>query len=265
MRDIYLYCEVSSKVGYGHFFRLFSFAQYCKDFNFNPIFINNNFPPLPIQICEKNDFLNIRNLSLFELEKQIIIIDSYQISEKQLTDLKGKNNFLLSIDDLAIMKFPSDFVINPNYGASKADYQTTPNTKYFLSPKYFFLRKEFVEYQKKEISKNVKNVVISLGGSFTTLLEKILLALTNFHNIDFTVISNQNLLNNENPVLQSKNFNLLKPKEDIWENFSKADIAIIAGGLTKYEVAYIGVPAIIFSLIEFLQNLIHKYHNNLKI
>lgn len=187
----------------------------------------------------------------------ILITDSYGFDEKYLIETKKSVGLLVSIDDLAVIAFPSDIVINQNIYANELNYHSSiDKTKFLLGPKYALLREEFANLGKRKISPKIKNVLVTLGGSDRfNLTPKILNVLDTIEE-DFNITAVIGHFFNNVPEIQntvkkmSKKAELIYNSSQMTDLMLSSDLAITGGGTTLYELAATGTPAFAFCLAD---------------
>ena len=188
-----------------------------------------------------------------------------------LHGLKSIGKLLLTIDDLNEMCFPSDIVVNPNYGAEKMKYRPGKGTRSLLGPSYFIFRKEFIKAARvnRGINEDARNILVTMGGTDLLGLNlKVAKALTrmgmeaglNLHiilGIDYTESKKQELQD----ILSdfAGTYELIQGSDNMAELMLWADLAITAGGLTKYETALTGTPSIIISQVAHQADLAQEF------
>lgn len=186
-----------------------------------------------------------------------LITDSYKIDTHYLNEIKKNVDFLVSIDDLAEISFSSDIVINQNiYAKNLKYYSLTDETKFLLGPEYALLGEEFSNIKKRKISKEVKNILITLGGTDRfNLTPKILNILDKIEEqFKITVVIGpffKNVREIKDTVKKMRKIvNLIDSSPDMVELMLSSDLTITAGGITLYELACTGTPAIAFRVTE---------------
>ncbi|TCT14038.1 UDP-2,4-diacetamido-2,4,6-trideoxy-beta-L-altropyranose hydrolase [Natranaerovirga pectinivora] len=241
-----------SNIGMGHIMRTSVIAQKLQEFS-EVIYVckkGNEFEN-GIQYLKKQgyevretDRVNIiSDLSL--LKGNCLITDSYDIDEKYFALTKDIFPITGYIDDLNQYKLNVDFVINQNIYAQDLIYDVCTNTQLFLGPQYALLRDEFLNPPKNRINKNIKNIIITLGGCDTQNLtgEIIENLYRDFSDIVFHVVVGPGFRNTELRKLELENVKLYyNPK--MVEIMLKSDLAISACGSTLYELAACGIPTI---------------------
>lgn len=183
---------------------------------------------------------------ILNIQGDCLITDSYDVNESYFDETKKGFAVTGYIDDLNSYRFNVDFIINQNSYAEDLCYKANTDTKLFLGSKYALLREEFINLPRKNIRKNIKDIMITMGGSdnnnFTKIvIDKISFAYpsVNLHVVigpsfvyeqDFKVTDNDKIKFYKNPKMS----NIME----------KCDLAISACGSTLYELAASGIPAI---------------------
>ena len=190
-------------------------------------------------------------------EADVVITDSYIIDEHYLTEIKKTVPFLLSIDDLARISFPSDIVINQNVYAKDLDYHSlTGKTKFLLGPQYALLREEFSSPGKRKINEKVKNILITLGGSDSFNLTPRIIKILDRIRRDFKItVAVGPFFKNITEIGKTaeeidKKVELIYDSHKMNKIMLASDLAITGGGTTLYELAATGTPALAFCLAE---------------
>lgn len=198
------------------------------------------------------------NLINFSKEKNIdwIITDHYEINSEYIKELKNNGFKILSIDDTAQIHFYSDIVVNQNIGAENLDFSAEKYTKFLLGSKYAMVRDDLLKRNKKTVNKDVKNILITIGGTNPdNFILKILKILEKINkDVKLLVISgpyNPFYKDLEEYTKESKlKIELIKSPKDMSKIYLDSDLAISAGGTTCYELAYFGIPNIIITVAE---------------
>jgi len=256
-------------IGTGHLMRCLALAQEIKQRGYTVSFVTCcNSEKLCRRI--KNEGFHIHFLSkLGNLKETMeflkaekpdwVILDGYHFStdyQKRVKDLGYK---LLVIDDYAHLGYYySDIILNQNYGAEKLPYSTETYTKLLLGTKYVLLRKEFLTciHRRREFPEVGKNIVITMGGGDTenntlTIIEalnrikqplhiKIVLGANNPH---YDSIKNE-------AGKGTHTAEILTSVDNMASIMSWADIVISAGGITVWELAFMGLPSVLCIVAE---------------
>jgi len=226
-----------------------------KNFDFNQeISFTNDIIDLyevDVIICDINNKIASKNKNeyLFYLEK--------------ISEMKP---LLVSFEDFEIHDTNSDLIVIPYVGSNKINIDERKKTKYLLGPKYFIIRNEFLRFRKKRNNNNIRNILISLGGSDPkNITDKIIYSISGIaENIHLNIIKGP--LNNfgsdfcKKILKKSKiSFNIYESPPNISELMEISDLAIIGSGLTQYEASAVGLPAIVISLNKYHKKIVDQY------
>lgn len=183
-----------------------------------------------------------------------ILIDSYQVTLKYLTEIK-KMVQIMYIDDLKLFCYPVDVVVcYANYWSRFYSRQNDPSTIFLLGTKYVPLRKVFWDCERKKITKGAGRLLLLSGGSDPYgFLEQtlMLLDLRVFQHID--VICGRYYPNYEElcgKYEKNSKISIHKSIPDIEKYMKNADMAVSAGGTTLYELCACGTPTISYSFAD---------------
>jgi UDP-2,4-diacetamido-2,4,6-trideoxy-beta-L-altropyranose hydrolase len=193
-------------------------------------------------------------ISILQPEKvDWIIVDHYALDEDWHQELRHYCHKMMVIDDIADRKFQCDVLLNQNLGVCKVDYKNkiVDGCVLLLGCGYALLRSEFEDLRelaikKREKTKAIKNILISMGGGDP-------------ENITFDVLQNiDNALNTivvlglSSPHVQmikryaiGKNIKVLVDVKNMADFMLDADLAIGAGGSTSWERCCLGLPTLL--------------------
>ena len=267
---IYFRADGNSAIATGHMMRCLSIADACKEKGHEVTFIvaDAQCDALIFQrgydyidLCGKWDDLEYELEILVGIIKtndvQILIIDSYYVTKRYLRVLKTLTKTVY-IDDLNAFIYPVDMLINYSICADELEYPSKySDTKLLLGCHYVPLRLQFSNVGKKVIRKQVKNILITTGGTDSqNMMEKLLGKIqldTDFKHIDIHVVTgifNSHL--EELRALESRCDNVIVHCNvtDMAVLMIEADLAVSAGGSTLYELSACGVPTITYSFAD---------------
>jgi len=266
-KNILLITVASNTYGYGHLNRCLSLkSHFQKKFSVKIINFTDkkikNFPSF--FFCQVDKILNenlfyqfhiiiidISNKKIFKEKKFVRVLSSLTKEFKSriiLIDSIGKemlNNFY---------KFYFSILICPYFFNKNFIFKKRKNVKYFISEKFTILPLKYKKIKIKFLDNQIKNLMISCGGSdqyqntikILKFLEKLKIKLK--INVVIGPFFSKNL------VLKVKNLkkisnneiNIFIKQKSLIKIISKSQIAIISSGLTKYETASVGLPSIVF-------------------
>ena len=260
-------CEFGPKYGFGHLMRSIALGQafqqydqlktYCFSRN---SFVGredlfNSADMTHIQLPKKAIGLSFDPGEYLPLSNQLItIFDNYDVTEEQMKKYKKNYPNLVAIDDLGDRIFDVDIIVNQNFGSDQIEYKTIKKTKLFLGAKYALLRNNFLKAKRK---KEQNHIFMCFGGGevydrikgFLKLLLYIDRSLDEPITFDFAISGNsknKELIKNYIKKCERLKFNIVENETDLSSYISKADFVITAAGSTVFELAYLGVPQIVF-------------------
>ena len=239
----------SEDIGYGHLNRCAILAESLSqldtkvylvvDGNVSENFIQSS----SIEVILKNNIYDLPDAN-------VCIVDLYNYDDEYYNGLKTKyNNIIIFDDDEYYVPESVSGVINTNIYARPSLY---PENKInYLGRDYFLLRSEF--HNKSRVD-NPYNIFVCMGGSDpanqTTRILNLLIQSTKRH-ID-AVFGHGYKDKNEIYVWEeNEQITTHYAKSNLHEIISNAKFSICGAGTMIYELAYMGVPTLSLSLIEY--------------
>lgn len=240
-------------IGMGHIMRTLVLADYLSEFA-EVIYVcrsEDEFHTGREYIREKNFKVIEISLSsmiydILDIKGDCLITDSYDINENYFDETKKGFAVTGYIDDLNKHIFNVDFIINQNSYAEDLYYRVNTDTKLFLGSKYALLRQEFMNLPKKNIKKNIENIMITMGGSDNNNLTKTIIEniSDDYSDVNLHVVIGPSFIYEQDlKAMENHKIRLYKnPKMS--KVMEKCDLAIVACGSTLYELAVSGTPTI---------------------
>ena len=293
MKRLIIRADANTEIGLGHVMRCLALAQGITKTGIQPVFVIRDYDQKISNMIQQRGINTAiipadsnraedceLTLKYADLHRATLIVtdlghagtltqqDEYR---EFLQQLKVSKRFLITIDDLNEMNFPSDIVINPNCGAEKLHYPAGSQAEFLLGPAYFIFRPEFIAAAvvKREIKKEATNVLVAMSGSDPLdLTGKVAGALaaskkTNSLNLCFVLGMDytDSKISKLNKILKDYRgtHELLRGPDNMAELMFWADIAITGAGLTKYEAAVTGTPSIIIPQYTHLVKLAEEF------
>jgi len=185
-----------------------------------------------------------------------VVADGYRFEADYIRKLKAVGPRVLFLDDDGRFDFyAADVVLNQNISANAAMYDRRESfTRLLLGSEYVLLRPEFlVELRNREYPATARKVLVTMGGSDSeNLTRKVLLALLRLEtNIEVRIVTGSgNPWHEELQILADRRagFQLESSPANMAPLMRWADIAISGAGSTCWELAYLGLPAIVIAL-----------------
>lgn len=275
--------DASLKMGIGHLMRCLTLANELNQQNHEIFFVCRelfgnliSMIDYPVLVLPRDDnfqsdslYLNWLGSSQEQDSKQtirvippnvdLIIVDSYALDEIWHKNLREYTKKIMVIDDLVNRKLDCDILLNQNLGANLQDYhQKIPNScELLLGCDYALLRSEFAKLRdkallKREKTKKIKNILISMGGiDSSNKTYEILQDISDDLNI-VVVLGGQSHHNKmiTNYAKSKNNVKVVVDADNIADLMLEADLAIGAGGSSSWERCCLGLPTLLYVLAE---------------
>jgi UDP-2,4-diacetamido-2,4,6-trideoxy-beta-L-altropyranose hydrolase len=188
-----------------------------------------------------------------------VVVDGYHFDATFQRIVKNARLRLLYIDDNGICEhYYADIVLNQNLHASQSLYgDREPYTQLLLGPRYALLRQEFLKWRgwKRNISDTARKVLVTLGGSDpdnATLMVIQALQQTNLNGLEAVIVMGDANPHREEVKIAASdvafNIRIENNVADMPALMAWADVAVLAGGITCWEAAFMGLPAVVLTL-----------------
>ena len=255
-KKIVIRVEGSYELGLGHIYRMISIANKLLLYH-DIIFLMERGTKLGIEkikeyncpityFTEKSFFKKIDKIN-----PDIVINDILNTEKKYVLELKKRGLFVVNFEDEGSGAKYADLVINALY------HKNNPPKHHYYGYKYVCLADEFLYAPKKEVQLEIKNILITFGGTDSnnlTLRTLKAIEKINKKNISINVILGLGYKYKKDlfyyiDELIKKGF-FVQVKENIpfmAREIYNADIVITSNGRTIYEVVAIGTPCISIS------------------
>jgi len=248
--------------GLGHIARCLSICQYFEELDLVSEFIIEGDDSV-LSALEGRSFTlmnwlnNVTVLQRLE-DSAFVLVDSLRLTEVQMKSLQNIDAHIIYIDDDRRTNFlDHGFVVDWTVLSDQKKYffPRKEDVIYLLGSQYTPLRSAFVGVDKINIKENVKNVLISFGGSDVRNLTPEVLKVMKLHfpELKKRVVVGHGFENiNKIKLFQDNNTTLIYSAnaEQMSLLMQDSDIAISGGGQTLYELASLGVPTIAPLLVE---------------
>lgn len=272
--DLFFRLDANYSIGSGHLKRALVLGEALKT-EFNSAFILKDTPqkiiqelipesyPVFILPPEGHEAENICNIAARSgVKKRMIILDG----DNELFYQKGYQIKLLENGNLLYhftmynrCHFYSHIIHNQNILALKQNYSAEEYTRFFLGPDYILLHPSFLTFNPKTSQKNkVETILLTFGGAdrrnlLLKSLQELLIQIQDLKQIILVVGSMYNKIHELKEFIKGHPalpVSLFVNTQKMAELMHKADLAITSGGLTTWELAYLGVPHLVISSSE---------------
>ena len=262
MNSLAIRVDGNKYIGYGHFSRCLSIANYFiqqkvkVDFIVSSDSTVSSLDKKQSLIILKKTTYNAWNseemLSIFKKKKyDCLLVDSYY-PDKHIIESISRFTKVFYIDDNYSIDFLVTGIINYNIEANVAKYKHTLPIKYFLGPRFFPLNHRFIKMKKKN------NAVLIATGSTDSnkvaykIAERLASKnLTETFYILIGIFYDEEYINEIHKLTKTyQNIKLLEWGDDFYDNFSSFKLVIGPGSTILYEALCLGIPCLSFSFVD---------------
>jgi spore coat polysaccharide biosynthesis protein SpsF len=190
-----------------------------------------------------------------------VILDNYSASESDVRALKDAGLTVVAVDDWS-RSLPADLLVNPNAGASEQDCRPRPEgAELLFGPEYTPIPPDLVAAAagaRERGRADGGRVLVVFGGSdpagLTPGVCRGLLAAGAGTDVDAVIgplVSDEVRGRAEEVAAASAGrLSLHSRLPSLAKLFAAADLAVSAGGITKYELALFGVPSVLVAVAD---------------
>lgn len=269
--NVLILTEGGKNTGFGHITRCTSIYQAFEEIGVQADFVVNGDEGvqglLPSKNCNVFNWLNDQE-TLFATIKNadIVLIDSYLAGYEIYEKISNVVKKAVYFDDNMRIEYPKGFVVNGTIFAEQMPYPRREGVTYLLGAKYTPLRKEFWDVPAKLICDSIESVMITFGGTdIRNLSPKVLKLLVDTHpELRKKVIIGKGFRNiTEIEDIKTHNTELIYYPDatEMKKIMLESDIAIAGGGQTLYELARVGVAAVVVAVADNQKNNIRGFEN----
>lgn len=194
-----------------------------------------------------------------------VVADGYEFGAAFQRKVKDAGLQLLLVDDYGHAEsYCADIVLNQNLYSTEDLYTNRESSaQLLLGSRYVLLRREFAKWRgwTRQIQKHARKVLVTLGGGDPNKVTgKVIRALWNL-DVEVKIVvggSNPHTEELRAEIRNLKNGELVVDAPHMPELMAWADVAVAAGGTTSCEMAFMGLPSIVFVLADNQQAVAAK-------
>jgi UDP-2,4-diacetamido-2,4,6-trideoxy-beta-L-altropyranose hydrolase len=263
-------CDGGKDIGFGHVSRCLALAEAFEEHGWLPRFAGRLIDGAEELVAKAGYEVTFRPLRVgqeevaeavtlcHEWDAAAVMLDSYAIRPHYLGVLAAAFPVLL-IDDygaLAVDEYARLIVLNPSIIPDSVSY---PSAHFVLSgPRYIPFRRALRSKRPSQLAlrPQVQRVLVTLGGGDPqNLTQRVVQALAEaVPTVDVVAVVGRGYVWREQleASLKScgKGSRTLVQVPNLAELLAETDLLVCGGGMTKFEAAYMGVPALVISLNE---------------
>ena len=268
-------CDVSPIIGTGHLRRCLTLARELKEYGASVFIacrsvdfdwakdvrcVADGLTALEWSLTPESDVQDVIRLYQ-QREMDVAVIDHYRADVEYQQLLYRSGVRWLQFDWSARQPLWADWVLNASPAAEESAYlslKQRDQTRLLLGPAYAPIRREFRQWRPHvRLRDQVCKILLAFGGGDDR--GATVFCLEAIKPLD-PAIERVVLVSSVNPRLSdvvdwvgrnnSSNVTLLVDEQEIARYMASADLAIIAGGVTTFETAAMGLPSLIVQLAD---------------
>ncbi len=176
-------------------------------------------------------------------DANVVILDRKFSSGELIRAMKKEDAHVIGLEERGAGRPELDAVFDPNLYPDSLENESLPPEKLFYGPDYAFLNPEFKQHSISEIPLKITDVGLSFGGTDPRNLGQLFFAQVapDFPRLTF------HHYGPEMDGIYPENVTYEGYVEQPAEAFGAMDLMVNAGGLTKFEVACLQIPAMIIA------------------
>jgi UDP-2,4-diacetamido-2,4,6-trideoxy-beta-L-altropyranose hydrolase len=267
-QSIVIRCIADKQKGFGNLSRSIALAEGLREKNYQTLFLIDNEKQATDILSEKNFSFQIIskkqssknqaeyiNKIMSSTNSSLLLLDMREYGEP-LSKFLSKYNFkTILIDDAWCKNVYVDTLVNVTPIQQYHKYKKiNEKSRIYVGAKYFIADKKFLRHKKIFSQHKMMKIIISMGGSdpddLTSFVTKSLLTLPE---IQVRVVLGPLYLHRnklKNIIKSNHNFTIVDKPKNIWEEFSRSDLAISNAGNTLFELAIMGIPTVCMAAVK---------------
>jgi len=180
--------------------------------------------------------------------KSFLILDHYNHDLHYQEELKSAGIPWAQFDYKQENQIIADIVINPNVSVKESDYDRliSGDTKLCVGERFAIISEVF---KKTEAKPQPDRILIAMGGGdYPQEVVDMIATLVSDESYRFDLITTQGLFNKK--LKEKNNVEIHNNPNNIADIYGRNYAAVVAGGVTTYELAYLDVPMIVVPYTE---------------
>ena len=261
-------CDGTAATGLGHTSRSLALAEAFADAGYRAVFLGRFDAHVSSRLLSAGALVETLALPSWSLEEARtvaqaahrvnangVVVDSYDVDPEYLAGVQSEAAPLLLIDDFgALAKYPCAAVLNFTSRAHEFPYPTE-TTRCYLGPRWFLGRRALRAQRAREPRPvgRVRHVLVTSGGNdpFDVVMPLLVALASCTPDVDVHVVVRPQYEHRDAVTALLASFagetRILSQLPDLSAELGWADLCLASAGLTKYEAAYLGVPAGVLS------------------
>ncbi|MCX8156080.1 MAG: UDP-2,4-diacetamido-2,4,6-trideoxy-beta-L-altropyranose hydrolase [Verrucomicrobiae bacterium] len=272
-RSLLLRADASPAMGTGHVMRCLALAEAWQAGGGRALLLSRALPPALVRRAEaqgvavlelpaaaqEGEDIRLTAQTAARQDAHWVVVDGYHLPPALCPMLQAAGLRVLWVDDFGTPEsFAPDLLLNQNLGAAAAWYpHLAPSTELLLGPRFALLRREFAGWHTwaRPIPPRAGRLLVTLGGSDpANVTARVIEALRRLGERAPTALILAGAANPHAEALaravEGLPHQLVRQADDMPRLMAEADLALAAGGTTVWELAVMGLPALLLCLAD---------------
>ena len=198
--------------------------------------------------------------SVTDVKASFVVLDGYDFDLNYQHGLRAAGCSLMVIEDMVrLPRYEADILLNQNLGAERLEYDCNPDAALLLGPKYALLRREFSVWRSRlhTVPETARKILVTMGGG--DLDNVTLKVIRGLRQLEIARLEIRVVAGPANPHINELReaadtfpgrIELLTYVSDMAPLMAWADLAVTGAGSTCWELACVGLPAVVLVIAE---------------
>lgn len=264
MTTVAIRVDATKEIGFGHLERMVELGAALAAENHRPVFVTRagsvgldrlraRGVERIVEVAEKAD-VAAESDAILAAGPGLVILDIGPTSHALMAALKAPGCFLVSFDDLGDGRYLADIVVDANLTEKTNPRKIVTPTRFLFGPAHAAVSRACRAARKlRRRFGPLRRVVVAAGGSdpagVTAGVAAGLSTLANEIAVELVLgpaFAGQKAL--DKALLASiRTFSIVEAPADFAERLRAADLGILSGGVTLFEAAHLGLPALVIA------------------
>ena len=242
--------------GFGHLSRVLAIGEALQDEGFQIDLIGDGFDAVLSRFSVTAGNVSSSTIpkgaaddatQIIGTRPDFIVVDGYDFNRDFFRVLESSEiPFLVIDDDGQTASSAATMVVNQSPSATPSLYSHfNPRTKLFLGPQYCLVRKEFENARDIASAERKAGVFVNFGASDPTFLTEPVLSIVKRASLTALVALGPGVARRKERLLKAiQNGVAVSEPPSFATDLAMSELAVVAGGTTIWESAYLGVPTV---------------------
>lgn len=261
MSTVVIRLDADARIGLGHVMRGMALARELRTLNYRVVFVTRE-EGIAAAHLRSGGFSDVQVFGPDIPEQDavlgpgpgIVVFDIGSTTHEQVAAVKAVGGYVVTFEDLGDGRYLSDLVVDANLTDETNPVKMPTPTRYLLGPEHAVLDPAVLAARKRrKRSGGVRRILVSCGGSDPAgVTVGVVRGLATFDSeVEVEIVLGPAFQHpkplNEALLAASRTFTITEAPTDLPERMRSADLGILSGGITLFEAAHLGLPALVIA------------------